>query len=120
MTDLIRAAKLWAKTSTKTGATYYVGRMGGCRVLVMENTKRDGDGEPTHWLMLGDAEQGEKFVAQPRAEASRPAKFQRSPAQHQNGTGWRGSSYRRPSQSRVLAVDDGELLDDSLDDLGRR
>ena len=29
MSDLIRAAKLWAKVSAKTGGTYYVGRMGG-------------------------------------------------------------------------------------------
>jgi hypothetical protein len=60
MSDLIRAAKLWAKTSAKTGGTYYVGRMGGCRVLVLENRDRQGEDEPTHWLMIGDAEAGQE------------------------------------------------------------
>ena len=39
MTDLplIKAAKLWAKVSARTGAAYLTGRWGGCRVLVFEN-----------------------------------------------------------------------------------
>jgi hypothetical protein len=59
MTDLIKAAKLWAKTSQKTGGVYYVGRMGGVWVLVMENRDRQGDGDPMHFLLLGDAEAGQ-------------------------------------------------------------
>jgi hypothetical protein len=59
VTGLIKTAKLWAKTSEKSGRSYLTGRWGGCRVLVFENDKT-GDGEPTHWLMLGDAEQGQQ------------------------------------------------------------
>ncbi len=69
MNDLIRAAKLWAKVSAKTGGTYYVGRMGGCRVLVLENRDRQGDDEPTHWLLLGAAEAGQEWPQARRPEA---------------------------------------------------
>ena len=57
MTDvpLIKAAKLWAKVSQRTGATYLTGRWGGCRVLVFENLERASEAEPSHSLFLGEA-----------------------------------------------------------------
>ena len=57
MTDLplIKAAKLWAKVSARTGATYLTGRWGGCRVLVFENLERASEAEPSHFLFLGEA-----------------------------------------------------------------
>jgi hypothetical protein len=53
---LLKAARLWAKTSQKTGKTYYVGRWGGCRVLILENDRRESEDGNTHWLLLGEAE----------------------------------------------------------------
>ena len=57
MTDLplIKAAKLWAKVSARTGATYLTGRWGGCRGLVFENLERTSEAEPSHFLFLGEA-----------------------------------------------------------------
>ena len=57
MTDLplIKAAKLWAKVSARTGATYLTGRWGGCWVLVFENLERASEAEPSHFLFLGEA-----------------------------------------------------------------
>ena len=57
MTDLplIKAAKLWAKVSQRTGSTYLTGRWGGCRVLVFENLERTSEAEPSHFLFLGEA-----------------------------------------------------------------
>jgi hypothetical protein len=52
---LIKAAKLWAKVSARTGATYLTGRWGGCRVLVFENLERASEAEPSHFLFLGEA-----------------------------------------------------------------
>src|SRR5205085_11182705 len=52
---LIKAAKLWAKVSARTGATYLTGRWGGCRVLVFENLERTSEAEPSHFLFLGEA-----------------------------------------------------------------
>jgi hypothetical protein len=53
---LLKAARLWVKTSQKTGKTYSVGRWGGCRVLVLENDRKEGEDGNTHWLLLGEAE----------------------------------------------------------------
>ena len=57
MTDvpLIKAAKLWARVSARTGAVYLTGRWGGCRVLVFENLERASEAEPSHFLFLGEA-----------------------------------------------------------------
>src|SRR5690349_4474901 len=52
---LIKAAKLRAKVSARTGATYLTGRWGGCRVLVFENLERASEAEPSHFLFLGEA-----------------------------------------------------------------
>src|SRR4051794_24853146 len=52
---LIKAAKLWAKVSARTGAVYLTGRWGGCRVLVFENLERASEAEPSHFLFLGEA-----------------------------------------------------------------
>ena len=52
---LIKAAKLWAKVSQRTGAVYLTGRWGGCRVLVFENLERASEAEPSHFLFLGEA-----------------------------------------------------------------
>jgi hypothetical protein len=53
---LLKAARLWAKTSQKTGKTYYIGRWGGCRVLILENDRRESEDGNTHWLLLGEAD----------------------------------------------------------------
>src|SRR4051812_49979320 len=76
MTDvpLIKAAKLWARVSARTGATYLTGRWGGCRVLVFENLERTSEAEPSHFLFLGEA--GEWPVPDQTAaptEAAEPA-----------------------------------------------
>jgi hypothetical protein len=52
---LIKATKLWAKVSQRTGAAYLTGRWGGCRVLVFENLERTSEAEPSHFLFLGEA-----------------------------------------------------------------
>jgi hypothetical protein len=54
---LITACRLWKKQSGK-GHTYLVGRMGGLRVLIM--AKKDGEGDHTHVLLVGAAENNEK------------------------------------------------------------
>ena len=66
MTDLplIKAAKLWAKVSARTGAAYLTGRWGGCRVLVFENLERQSEAEPSHFLFLGEADEG-PFIEDP-------------------------------------------------------
>jgi hypothetical protein len=59
---LLKACELWQHTS-KAGRTYYVGRWGGLRVLVLENTWRQSDDEPSHYLCVTEAPE------KPRPEA---------------------------------------------------
>jgi hypothetical protein len=56
--SLIRAAKLWKKKSERNGRDYFVGRLGGCRVLILGNNDAAAEGEErnSHWLLLGQAE----------------------------------------------------------------
>ncbi len=61
---LLQACGLWERTSA-AGRHYLVGRMGGVKVLVLENGKRQSDSEPCHYLCLGEAP--------PRASMDRPA-----------------------------------------------
>jgi hypothetical protein len=75
MTDapLIRAAGLWRKESQK-GNVYYVGTLGGLKVLILENRDRDrSEADPTHFLCLGERQQkGSQRRPEPRQQAVGP------------------------------------------------
>jgi len=66
--DKFRAASLWEKTSER-GNRYFVGRLGGVRILIFENKDRKGESDPTHVLYFAD---GEKR-SEPSARGDRPA-----------------------------------------------
>ncbi len=51
---LVPLARMWAKQSAK-GTTYYVGRMGGARVMLLENTRRQNADDNTHTLVVCEA-----------------------------------------------------------------
>ena len=51
---MLKAAGLWAKSSVK-GGQYLTGRLGGVKVLVMENRDRQSDDDPSHSLFFVEA-----------------------------------------------------------------
>lgn len=51
---MLKAAGLWRKTSAK-GNDYFIGRLGGCRILIFENRDRKDDADPSHHLFFADA-----------------------------------------------------------------
>jgi hypothetical protein len=51
---MMKAAPLWAKSSA-AGGQYLSGRLGGLRVLVMENRDRKSDDDPSHHLFFAEA-----------------------------------------------------------------
>jgi hypothetical protein len=51
---MLKAAGLWQKTSVK-GGQYLTGRLGGVKVLVMENRDRQSDDDPSHHLFFVEA-----------------------------------------------------------------
>src|SRR3954451_18788524 len=53
---MLKAAGLWAKTSVK-GGQYLTGRLGGVKVLVMENRDRQSDDDPSHILYFVEAQE---------------------------------------------------------------
>ena len=88
---LIKAAGLWAKTSVK-GGQYLTGRLGGVKVLVMENRDRKSDDDPSHHLFFVEApdrRQGAGERPQERsggAGATNPPRTPQTPsAAHRSG-----------------------------------
>jgi hypothetical protein len=71
---MLKAASLWAKTSVK-GGQYLTGRLGGVKVLVMENRDRKTDDDPSHTLFFVEApdrRQGVQQAAQERSGLGEP------------------------------------------------
>ena len=146
---LIKAAKLWAKVSARTGATYLTGRWGGCRVLVFENLERTSEAEPSHFLFLGEAgewpvpdqatatvtavepAQVVPVVAVEDGAGEKPARRRRKARgdeaaepprkARKRREGWNGSVYRRPRDGAAAPAEvaDGPFIEDPLDDIGR-
>src|SRR3954467_5084149 len=82
---LLKAAGLWAKTSVK-GGQYLSGRLGGVKVLIMENRDRQTDDDPSHTLFFvepADRRQGAGERAQERsggAGATNPPRTPQAPS----------------------------------------
>jgi hypothetical protein len=70
---LIPAAKLWENVSAK-GNRYFVGRMSGVKILVMENNRREDENDASHTLFFTDAPQRSQVTP---AEPSHPAPVHR-------------------------------------------
>ena len=63
---MLKAAPLWAKSSVK-GGQYLTGRLGGVKVLILENRDRQSDDEPSHQLFFveaSDRRQGGQDIGQ--------------------------------------------------------
>jgi hypothetical protein len=93
---MLKAAPLWAKTSIK-GGQYLTGRLGGVKVLVMENRDRKTDDDPSHHLFFVEApdrrqERGD--AARAPQTAQRPSEPQRrsfpaqGPLDHNDAPEW--------------------------------
>jgi hypothetical protein len=70
---MLKAAGLWAKSSVR-GGQYLTGRLGGVKVLVMENRDQQGDDDPSHILYFAEApdrRQGVQQGAHERGDGSR-------------------------------------------------
>src|SRR5688500_13222753 len=85
---MLKATGLWAKSSVK-GGQYLTGRLGGLKVLVMENRDRQTDDDPSHHLFVAEApdrRQGAGERPQERSDGQRAAGTPRTP---QNASGER-------------------------------
>jgi len=101
---MFQAAKLWERTSAK-GDRYLVGRMGGVRVLVMLNKRRDGDGDASHVLMFTEA---------PAYDGARAQAAPAEPAEPSHATApANGRAHRNGKRPRLVGEDE-PLIDDPV------
>jgi hypothetical protein len=102
---MLKAAPLWSKTSAK-GGQYLIGRLGGVKVLVLENRDRQGD-DPSHHLFFVEAPD-RRQGAQERGDRQRapqaPQARQRPPQAHRSG--FQGQGRRGPDHQAPLEADD--------------
>src|SRR5689334_9641564 len=86
----MKAARLWAKISNG-GKRYLTGRLGGVKVLILENRGRQSDNDPTHNLFFVEApdrrqtglDHSTTTAAAPPATARQQASEPRQPARQQ-------------------------------------
>src|SRR4051794_30490853 len=67
---MLKAAGLWSKTSVK-GGQYLTGRLGGVKVLILENRDRKTDDDPSHHLFFVEAPDRLQPAAQERTDGQR-------------------------------------------------
>src|SRR3954453_703349 len=92
---MLKAAGLWAKSSVK-GGQYLTGRLGGVKVLILENRERKSGAHPSHPLFFveaGDRRQGAGERAQERPDGQRGWGTPRTP---QNASATQRSGFQGP------------------------
>ena len=102
---MLKAAGLWAKSSVK-GGQYLTGRLGGVKVLILENRDRQSDDDPSHHLFFAEAP--ERRQGGPQAAQER---FGGAGATNQTASGERprtahGYGQRVPDHQAPLDHDD--------------
>jgi hypothetical protein len=118
---LLKAAGLWAKSSVK-GGQYLTGRLGGVKVLILENRERQSDDDPSHHLFFAEApdrRQGAGERAQERsggAGATHPPRTPQAPSAAPRGS-FPGHRDRVPDHQAPLDRDGPPPARDVLDDV---
>jgi hypothetical protein len=90
---LLPACKLWEKTSA-SGNTYLVGRMGGVRVLVLQNNRPEGDSDATHVLMFTEAAPMQPRPSPETLSRPAPAPRRTAPPLRRSGDGRHAPTHR--------------------------
>jgi hypothetical protein len=98
---MLKAAGLWAKSSVK-GGQYLTGRLGGMKVLILENRDRQNDDDPSHHLFFVEApdrRQGSQGRPQERSDGQRAAENTPDTSDTATGAAQRlpGATGARPS-----------------------
>jgi hypothetical protein len=117
-TPMLKAAGLWAKSSVK-GGQYLTGRLGGVKVLVMENRDRQSDDDPSHILFFVEAPDRRQGAGERPLERSGGAEATSTPqtpsAAHRSGVP--GHRDPVPDLQDPLDPDGQQLARDVLDDV---
>jgi hypothetical protein len=111
--QLIKAAGLWAKSSVK-GGQYLTGRLGGMKVLILENRDRQNDDDPSHHLFVTEAPDRQR---QERSDGQRAAETPRTPQRPSDAPRSDFQGQRVPDHQAPLHRGDGpaparDVIDD--------
>ena len=105
---MLKAAGLWSKTSAK-GGQYLTGRLGGMKVLILENRDRQSDDDPSHQLFFveaSDRRQGGQERAQERFGGQGVGKHPGAPdASQPHRSGFQGRGHHLPDHQAPLDYD---------------
>ena len=89
------AAKLWERTSA-AGNRYFAGRLGGVKLLILENRERDGEDDP--FFVDGEKQPKQAETARaPAPSARRRAAYPPSRSNELPGTPTRPNSVAMPN-----------------------
>jgi hypothetical protein len=94
---LLKAAPLWQKSSAK-GGQYLTGRLGGVKVLILENRERQTDDDPSHHLFFAEAP--------PRQGAQERGEGQRAPGKTPRTRQTPSAAHRSGFQGHASGGDD--------------
>jgi len=75
-TAMLKPAGLWKRKSQK-GADYFAGRLGGVKILILENRDRQVENDPTHWLCFTEPTPAATNSAR-RADEARPTRARKN------------------------------------------
>jgi hypothetical protein len=75
---MLKAASLWEKTSA-AGNRYFIGRLGGVRILILDDRSRGVEGEPDWQLFFCDGEKRENSRAETPTGRCTPPRGSASP-----------------------------------------
>lgn len=76
---MLKATDLWAKSSVK-GGQYLTGRLGGVKVLILENRDRKSDDDPSHNLFFVEAPDRRQLAQERSGSVQTPPTSQRPSA----------------------------------------
>lgn len=97
MKDKVPLCRLYEKTSARTGATYFVGRLGMARALLFKDRDQPDEGDAVWNLLVEPTE--ETPIAAPASSSTR-------------------SPNRKPREPRKPTAERNEIVQDSLEDFG--
>jgi len=103
---MLRAAGLWKRTSQR-GADYFAGRLGGVKIVILENQDRQTENDPSHWLC---------FTEPTPAASNSPQRTQEArPTQTRKSSPYTSKRWRRTASASGAAST--SMPDDSVADL---
>jgi hypothetical protein len=104
---MLKVAPLWQKSSAK-GGQYLVGRLGGLKVLILENRDRQSDDDPSHHLFVAEAPDRRQSAGerpQERSDGQRGAGTPQTPSAAHRSNSY-GQGRRVPDHQAPLDHDD--------------